>query len=120
MTKEDFVWVGIRLFGIYLLVLAVTSLPEAIEGYWTSSSIRDAVKMCGGSLPAAVYDQEPAIGLFERLFASAGAASARRFVGSLVRVVLFIPAGLYLCKGGKLVFRIVSAPFTDGTGHEAA
>lgn len=39
MTREDYVWVGMRVFGIYLLVLAVTNLPGFITALYFASSM---------------------------------------------------------------------------------
>ena len=36
MNKDEWIWVAIRIFGIYLLVLAIISIPE--EGVQNSVS----------------------------------------------------------------------------------
>lgn len=42
MNKSEWIWVAIRIFGIYLLVLAVIAIPEAIGAVYAHLHLANA------------------------------------------------------------------------------
>ena len=55
MDRKDWIWVAIRIFGIYLLVLAVCSLPDVLGSAFTTRLEQAAVdgdpETIGANLP---------------------------------------------------------------------
>ncbi|MEK6233403.1 MAG: hypothetical protein N2C14_01695 [Planctomycetales bacterium] len=97
MKKQDWIWVAIRIFGIYLLVLAVISLPKALSAsmhLWIISS---------ASGPFEIELLHEATRL---LFLTA----MQNLTVSLLTVVVFTGIGIYLIRGGGWLFRIVCPP----------
>lgn len=107
MNREDWIWVAIRVFGIYLLVLAVVALPGVLlfgtqaifsRGLWHSSPTMTATSQASNT-PDATMDMAA-------LVAHANAMS--RLVGSLGEVILFSLIGYYLVRRGNWLFKIIS------------
>ena len=97
MEKHDYIWVGIRLFGVFLLVKAVLAIPDLLLAL---------LLLCG--YPSALTGMsEPTVGL---LFTTA----LRQFGWSLSAVVIYGLVGLYLVRGGRLVFRWICPPQEPG------
>lgn len=94
MTKQDFVRVGIRIFGIYPLVQAVVSLAGVVNSIFMASQFRD---MPGQSGLDSVADQLYRHDLSE-------------ITGGGPRLLLFTLFGLSLLRGGLFVFELASRP----------
>lgn len=109
MQKEDWIWLAIRVFGIYLLVLAVMAVPSV------GSSLL-AVCWDRGLPSSRLLDSAPREGWGEvsKLLAEAQSEALKKnlsaLVSSLLRVVLFGGIGSYLIRNGRLVFRWVFPP----------
>jgi hypothetical protein len=111
MTREDYIWVAMRIFGIYLLVLAVTNLPGFITGLYFVSTIWNNVDPLRGGV-----GMESAVMLNQVLVKT----FANRSINSILKTLIFSVAGWYmLCRGGFL-FSLVNGhnPLSD-TSAEA-
>ena len=101
MNRNEWIWVAIRVFGIYLLVLAVTAIPDLISGalssymYWSARTSSIGLE---GKDWAAVNT------ITER----ASSSLAISFVSGLVRMILFSITGYYLLRKGNLLFELIS------------
>ncbi len=119
MTKDEWVWVAVRIFGIYLLVLAVTALPGLVSsgfGCWVYRDIQTHA-FSGLRVPDAKTE---ALDTAVELLAKSMQAHVGLFLARLVRVVLFSLVGVYLLKKGGLVFRLVNPAVPGGGRGEAA
>ncbi|MHC4469644.1 MAG: hypothetical protein ACYTDY_08275 [Planctomycetota bacterium] len=102
MEKQDFVWVGIRIFGIYLLVMAVVTVPAVLESILMANQYSDLAEVERGASEAqASFDT-----LVRKMYVNYVSASIR----NALRLVLFTVFGLYLVRGGQLVFRLACRP----------
>lgn len=106
MTREDYIWVAMRIFGIYLLVLAVTNLPGFITGLYFVSTIWNNVDPLrdGVGMESAVMLNQVVVKTF-----------ANRSINSILKALTFSVAGWYmLCRGGFL-FSLVNGqnPLSD-------
>jgi len=94
MTKDEWIWVAIRIFGIYLLVLAVIAIPEAIGNVYAyikmSFTIQDS-----SDLP------KLAISLKEAAIAKGSTAVAQ--------FILFSMVSYYFLRHGKLIHKMASS-----------
>ena len=97
MNKQDWIWVAIRIFGIYLLVLAVIALPKVLGAsmiLWTTSG------------PRGIFEIEM-LSDAQRLILD---AALKDLCVSLLTVVLFTGIGIYMIRGGGWLFRIICPP----------
>jgi len=94
MTKDEWIWVAIRIFGIYLLVLAVIAIPEAIGNVYAyikmSFTIQDS-----SDLP------KLAISLKEAAIAKGSTAVAQ--------FILFSMVSYYFLRHGKIIHKMASS-----------
>ena len=115
MTKQDWIWVAIRIFGIYLLVLAIVALPNLLGSlvvlYHTWGVL--------GTKP--VMDMGQAGQALAELSRNVSVANVERSIGALSRVLLYGGIGLYFIKSGKLIYRWVfppDAPTNDASSQD--
>ena len=109
MIKEDYVWVGIRIFGIYLLVLALIGLPSLVHSLYMSYHLRGFPSMYDYN----IEDEDNVDDLSKDLHKylnSLFLSYASNSISCVIRVVLYVLAGLYMTCKGKFLFRIVSSP----------
>ena len=92
MTRQDWIWVAIRIFGIYLLILAITGIPASVS---TGCSSYMLWRASGGGDIA---------GIWSTLWAT----RIPLLLGSVAGVVLYSVVGVYFLKSGRLVFRLVN------------
>ena len=91
MSKEDWIWVAIRIFGIYLIVLAITSVPALVMNAYIVSQ--------NAALQVDTVDK-----MHDTIFQAAAAS----LTNNIVRVVLFSLIGFYFLRSGKLIFKLIS------------
>ena len=100
MQKEDWIWLAIRIFGIYLLILAATAVPSIISN------------MVG--LFAYAASPPPAGSSADNSMKELLSNFAWQHVVALIRCVadllLYGVAGIHLLRGGKLIYRLMQAP----------
>ena len=111
MDKRDWIWVAIRIFGIYMLVLAVTGVPSLISYGWMALTFwRMQPTPSGDDSNKLLLDT-----MVRAKVSYAGLLGAQ-----IVRVTLFTLVGVYLLRSGRLIFRLIlpperpSAPPTEG------
>ena len=108
MSKEEVLWVAIRIFGVYLLVNVVIEIPKLI-GHGTQ------VVLLGQYSAPCVTDSQSGDrrSLSEELDSTWGAlrrAAWASFVGSLTRVIVVSIVSVYLLRGGGVIYRLMRLP----------
>lgn len=78
MTRDDLLWVGIRLAGLYLLLKALVGLPAAVAFLLIAPSLG--------------FESDLTI----------------RYMSQASGVLLTAPAGIYLAFKGERIFRLLS------------
>ncbi len=91
MTKDEWIWVAIRIFGVYLLVLAVISIPDAI------GQIYAMIKLSGAT--ESTHD-------LAKVSISLRDAALAKGVTAISQLILFSLASLYFLKYGKLIHKL--------------
>ena len=94
MTKDEWIWVAIRIFGIYLLVLAVISIPEAIGHIYASLKISAA---------------SGEISEYAKMAVSFRDAAMAKGVTAVAQLLLFSSFSYYLLRHGKLIHKLASS-----------
>ena len=103
MNKEDFVWVGIRIFGIYLLVLAVLALPSLVQSLVMVTNFSDHPALNTSEIGTAMGSMDRTI-----YWNHVGAS-----IGTSLYLIVCTVFGLYFLRHGQFVFRLASRPL-DG------
>ena len=101
MSKKDWIWVAIRIFGIYLLVMAVVALPGLVKSGWVSYHYREFMKAA-----RAAADETEHSG-FTDLSLKLLEANLAQVIGGAARVIVFTIVGIYLLASGRLLFRLI-------------
>jgi hypothetical protein len=99
MTKHDWIWIAIRIFGIYLLVEAVLAIPNLISS---------AIFFC----QAFNFPHSGSADL-DKLQQTLHFNSANLFVSSLAKLIVCSAVGIYLVKGGSWLFKILCPPDSE-------
>jgi hypothetical protein len=97
MDKEDWIWVTIKIFGIYLIILAIINLPEVISNWWTVSpfsKIDSKYYLSSGEECQLMAERLRSIGI-------------SNFIASIAKVDFFSAMGIYLVKSGKILFNLI-------------
>lgn len=100
MGRNDWIWVAIRIFGIYMLVLAAIAIPELISSALITHNLWDRPHI-GAMLPADKTDPE-------RLWNTMRHTSLAALLASLVRVIFYSALGYYLLRKGNFLFKVIS------------
>ena len=96
MTKDEWIWVAIRIFGIYLLVLAIIAIPEAIAsiyGFLLLSGLENAKELSPG---AEVTKTLREVGM-------------AKGVKSICQLLIFSAISFYLLRYGKAIHKLASS-----------
>lgn len=107
MSKEDFVWVGIRVFGIYLLVLAVLSVPNLAH------SLLMAIQMHDFALHRGATGLESSSGSVDAMSDMMGTIFGGHVTASVttaIRLLACTAFGIYFLRHGEYVFRLACRP----------
>ena len=96
MNKQDYLWCGIRIFGVYLLVLAIIELPQFIISIYV---FYDIDTFPGGS-------GSPSFGYEDALNASR-IAIVSGAMKTFASFVIYVLSALYFLRYGKLIFRMI-------------
>jgi len=94
MTKDEWIWVSIRIFGIYLLVLAVISIPDAIGYIYAYLKIYVAANDIEG---------------YAKMAMSMRDAAMSKGVTAIAQLFLFGSFSYYMLKHGKLIHKLASS-----------
>ena len=98
MKREDYIWVAIRVFGIYLLVRAVMTVPMLISTGYSTWALHVVINAELETETSPMYSFARRIALTQ----------VSTLISSAIKTVLFVLAGVYLLKRGVLVFNLVS------------
>jgi hypothetical protein len=105
MEKQDYVWAAIKIFGIYLIVLAIIAIPELV-GY--------GIQMGGYDTKTEVIIQKDQIAKGSNAIDFKYVAEEMRlnaislFISHLSKVILFSIIGFYFLNSGKLIFNLIN------------
>jgi len=106
MNKEDVLWAAIRIFGIFLLVMAIMQIPKLLKSSMTSY-IYSGYESTLSSLPETQSDfniDEVFSKAFNKLFSK----SISDAILSVINIIIYSLAGLYFLRKGDFVFKLVS------------
>ncbi len=91
MNKQQWTWFSIRVFGLYLLVDAVRSLPNALSSLYRAAT---------PSLLTSVKGQEA-------LTRQVNDTIVMYMVSSFLQVIICAVVGVYLLRGGTFLFKLI-------------
>lgn len=94
MSKNDYIWVAIRIFGIYLLVLAIAALPAAISAFYYVATSSDAAEKVGSVTSSLNSD-------YRKVALTSG-------IKSISEALIFLVCAYYFIRHGGLIFRVAS------------
>jgi len=106
MNKEDWIWVAIRIFGIFLIVMAILALPRLISSAHIAWVYRGQWTLCDD-----ISESSEAI---TDLMKKAYAQTLADLISNGFRVVCFTLIGIYFLRGGSLIFRLINPPESKG------
>ena len=95
MSKNDYIWVAIRIFGVYLLVLAIAALPGAISTFYYVLAFPDAESTV--SSVTSSLDSN-----YRKVALASG-------VKSISESLIFLASAYYFIRRGGLIFKIASS-----------
>jgi len=102
MSKEDYIWVAIRIFGILLVVMAIIAIPTILSSAFMVWGYHSAAAAMSGE---AISDMQDTI----------AQANFGTMLSATFRAILYYAAGVYFLKGGKFVHKLI-ARFPAGQG----
>jgi hypothetical protein len=82
MSRKDWVWVAIKVFGIYLGVEAVRAVPPLVTNYLTLNEVHDAQLSVGHVMMMPIW-------------------------GQFAALVILANLSLYFLRSGRLVFWLI-------------
>ncbi len=108
MSKQDWLWVAIRIFGIYLLVMAVAHISAALASAWSVWFFWDLLS----GPPLEAGELTKSMGVMMKSQVSV-------LIGNVLYVIICGLAGLYMVVRGQFLFRLVNPPgdAVQGPGH---
>lgn len=138
MSKEDWIWVAIRIFGIYLVVLAIMAVPGVANSAFMVWNYRDlhlmhqsmrantvnpsdvAKRLAESGKEAPAGEVADKVSQFSKaedmvgdVYAGIYTSSISALLSGLCRLFLFAGCGAYFLRSGRIIFRLV-APRGDG------
>ena len=94
MKRDDWLWLAIRVFGVYVVILAVTHLPNVLNSglmVYSFQSSHSVVSELGERMRQEQYN-----------------AAFNALMASIFALVVLSAAGIYLLCDGKFFFRTMS------------
>lgn len=112
MSKDDWIWVAIRIFGIYLLVLSVVTIPGVVHYAMMTHTfwhLRQFEQSLSPSLGADQKVQGTAefVQALSEMQRETLRGSISHLASGLTRLIVFSVCGVYLLRSGALIFRLV-------------
>ena len=98
MTKDDFIWVAISVFGIYLIVLAIIEIPGLFSSMYKPYAFWD-------------YDPPKTNSEMDVLLSFASKIRDRElssFLYSAIRVFLYFVIGSFFLRRGKFIYKMIN------------
>jgi|WetSurMetagenome_2_1015567.scaffolds.fasta_scaffold549230_1 hypothetical protein len=115
MGKQDYVWAATKIFGIYLIILAIIAIPGLI-GY--------GIQMGGFDTKTEVIIQQDQIAKGSNAIDFKNVAEEMRlnaismFIPNLSKVILFSIIGFYFFCSGKLIFKLINLREYEGVDSQ--
>jgi hypothetical protein len=108
MTKNEWIWMAIRVSGLYLMVMAIMGVPELFASAYRAYTFWDyQPPSSSGDIGNIAY-------MVHRLSNSQFAS----FIGYVARVAFLWFIGRYLLRDGKMIYNMVgSIPDRDPAGQ---
>ena len=94
MTKDEWIWVAIRIFGIYLVVLALRAIPDVIGSFYAASQLTE------------VLQSDDILATSAKAMKS---ASLTKGLTSVAKLLVFSLFGFYFIRHGKFLHRLASS-----------
>lgn len=94
INKSEWIWTAIRISGIFLVVMAIVAIPEAIAGVYNTVAFGNQADTSSGEM------------LMQ--FNVLAEAHSTMAVNACARIVLFSGFGFYFLKHGKLLHRLAT------------
>ena len=102
MTKNEWIWMAIRVSGLYLMVMAIMGVPELFASAYRAYAFWDyQPPSSSGDLGNIAY--------MVQIMSNSQFAS---FIGYVARVAFLWFIGRYLLRDGKFIYRMVG-PISD-------
>lgn len=98
MNKDEWIWVAIKIFGIFLIVMAIIALPNAIASIYAYISMA----------PYADHYNSEAANETSKLFNQFSKAQFAQGVKAIAQVLIYTGFGIYFIKSGKLIHNLLS------------
>ena len=98
MNKQEWISTGIKLFGIYLIVMAIVALPNAIADIWSYFSLQE---MCNSQSNTIETQQSTD---FENAVCFTKTSQAIKGMFSLI---IYSVMGLYFIGSAKLANKVL-------------
>ncbi len=99
MTKHDWIWVAIKVLGLYLLVEAIIAIPGLIGS-------AHGVYQHYGFPPASSVE-------LDRISRLLHEGLETQFISSLFRVIICAAGSFYFLRRGRFLFRLACPPESD-------
>ena len=97
MNKEEWIWVSIRIFGIFLLVMAILSIPRAIAAIHYVTVFQG---FSGAEVTATTNGSEKlALQMFD--------VRKSQSIRVIFEVIVYGLFGFYFMRGGKVIHKII-------------
>jgi hypothetical protein len=97
MGREDWIWIAMRIFGIYLLVLAVIEIPTLMQSAFQVVAYHKNIAFVGQQND-----------YLSQMMSTLERNSMSSLFGGTMRVIIYSLAGYYLLRRGKMLFKIMS------------
>lgn len=94
MDRNSWIWVAIRVFGIFMLVMAALALPDLMNHGFNAWLMRDASLFAGSPT--------------EKMGNTLARASFGAAITSLFKVVFYLLVSWYLLRKGNFLFKLIS------------
>ncbi|OZG72812.1 hypothetical protein BTA51_12595 [Hahella sp. CCB-MM4] len=94
MNKGEWIWVAIRIFGIFLLVLGIKAIPDAVSGIYGYIQISAAI---GDNAELA------------QVVAATQKAALTGSVKAITSILVYLPFSYYFLRHGKWLHRLASS-----------
>jgi len=98
MTKDEWIWVSIRIFGIFLMILAIMAIPRVFSTAYTASVYLDRP-----GIESLSSNNEETMLVYKML-----KAQISETIRSVLEVLIYGFFGFYFIRGGKWLHNIIS------------
>jgi hypothetical protein len=96
MDRQQISWLIVRAFGLYLVIQAVLLVPELLSGVYATRAFSSLMSSMASDSNNLASTARQATTMYRNLW-----------LASLVRLILFAVAGVYLLRGGGFLVRLL-------------